>query len=425
MKKYFLFLFTIVLLQSSRLLAGDTLHVLFVGNSFTSVNDLPSVTQNFAAGAGDYVVSVMAAPGGYTLQQHSTDATTTFLISQPGWDFVVLQEQSQRPAFPDDQVATDVYPYAHILDSLVHRGNPCAKTVFYMTWGYKNGDASNCAVFPPICTYDGMDSLLKLRYTIMTMDNHAVLSPVGAVRHRIRTLYPSINLYQSDEIHPTEAGTYAAAATFYAILFGKDPTLSAYDYTLSPVDAGNIRQVAKNVAYDSLANYWQYQEYLPVSASFSSTDTTFTYYFTNTSDYAAASYWDFGDGMADSSFAPTHTYTDDGDYTIRLITVGCDPTDRDTAYQNVTISGTGISTSFNDKSVRLYPNPAADFLLIKTDFIPNAIMIYDQLGELKSVTGNCRGLSNRISLDVLAPGVYNVLILGADGKRFSRAFVEQ
>ena len=42
-------------------------------------------------------------------------STSLAKIASDTWDFVVLQDQSQYPAFSDAQVATDVYPYAEIL----------------------------------------------------------------------------------------------------------------------------------------------------------------------------------------------------------------------------------------------------------------------------------------------------------------------
>jgi hypothetical protein len=152
-------------LCSGLVVQAKTLRVLFIGNSYTAVNNLPSQIAQLADGTHDTLIYDMSAPGGYTFQQHTTNTTTLSKIQQGNWDYVVLQEQSQLPSFPDAQVASDVYPYAHALDSIIHENNPCAKTIFYVTWGRKNGDASNCAFFPPVCTYDGMDSLLQLRYS--------------------------------------------------------------------------------------------------------------------------------------------------------------------------------------------------------------------------------------------------------------------
>ncbi|MFN6091126.1 MAG: SGNH/GDSL hydrolase family protein, partial [Bacteroidota bacterium] len=169
--------------------------VLFIGNSYTYVNDLPALLSNAAQSTGDSVIYDSNCIGGYTFQLHSTNATTLQKIAQGNFDFVVLQEQSQLPSFPISQVQSSVYPYAKTLDSLINVANPCTETVFYMTWGRKNGDASNCPNWPPICTYSGMDSLLRMRYENMANTNSALVSPVGAVWRYIRNNFPGIELY--------------------------------------------------------------------------------------------------------------------------------------------------------------------------------------------------------------------------------------
>ncbi|MEZ5067686.1 MAG: SGNH/GDSL hydrolase family protein [Bacteroidia bacterium] len=166
--------------------AQKSVRALFLGNSYTDVNNLPEIVKQLALSAGDTLIYSKNAPGGYTLQGHSTNPTSLNLIQAGNWDYVVLQEQSQLPAFPDAQVISQVYPYAHALDSMIKVYNPCATTLFYMTWGRKFGDASNCANFSPICTYEGMDSLLYLRYTIMAQDNGAGIAPVGRLWHSIK-----------------------------------------------------------------------------------------------------------------------------------------------------------------------------------------------------------------------------------------------
>ena len=127
------------------------------------------------------------------------------------------------------------------LDSLIHVYNPCAETVFYMTWGRKTGDASNCSIWPPVCTYEGMDSLLRARYLIMADNNNGIVSPVGPVWHYIRNQNPLIELYQTDLSHPSLAGSYAAACAFFASVFRQDPTLITTDGGVNATDAAFIR----------------------------------------------------------------------------------------------------------------------------------------------------------------------------------------
>src|SRR5712691_5092290 len=98
----------LVLLLAACARPGREVSVLFVGNSFTSANGLPSTFSGIAKSLGDRAVVDIYAPGGYTFEQHARDATLRRRIAQRAWDFVVLQEQSQRPAFAASQVAREV-----------------------------------------------------------------------------------------------------------------------------------------------------------------------------------------------------------------------------------------------------------------------------------------------------------------------------
>ncbi len=227
--------------------------VLFIGNSYTEVNNLPQLVAEIAHSTGDEITYMAHTPGGCTFEQHLTGAMS--YIREGGWDYVVLQEQSQLPSFPESQFMSQCYPYAKQLSDSIRRYNPEAKIVFYMTWGRKNGDAQNCPYFPPLCTYEGMDSLLHARYMIMAADNQALVSPVGHVWHHIRDHHSEIELYQTDESHPSLAGSYAAACSFYATFFKKDPLEIQFDANLPSETARIIRETASMLVFDSLPNW--------------------------------------------------------------------------------------------------------------------------------------------------------------------------
>ena len=192
MRRLFLLLYSLIFCYT---LVAQSSRVLFLGNSYTYVNNLPQLVQQCCQSVGDDVIVNMSTSGGLTFQQHCT-FSLGFIMSGD-YDIVVLQEQSQLPSFPESQFMQDSYPYAQQLCDLIHQYNPDAKIYFYMTWGRKNGDAQNCQNFPPLCTYEGMDSLLYDRYMVMAADNQACVSPVGAVWHYIRDNYPDMELYQA------------------------------------------------------------------------------------------------------------------------------------------------------------------------------------------------------------------------------------
>ncbi len=345
---------------------GVSKKVLFLGNSYTGVNNLPQMVSDVAISVGDTLHFDSNTPGGHTLQGHATNAASRAKIAIGHWDFVVLQEQSQLPSFSASQVQLNVFPFARQLDSLINVLNPCAETVFYMTWGRKNGDASNCAAWPPVCTYAGMDSLLQLRYRMMADSNDAILSPVGAVWNYLRQQFPLLELYQADESHPSLAGTYAAACSFYAVLFRKDPMLITYHAGLSSNDALAIRSAVKTVVYDNLT-HWNVGPFDPVANFGYTVSAGNQVTFNNLSSNSAEYFWDFGDGTASTSLNPVHHYASPGDYTVMLVAKRCALSD--TLTIQVTVANPlGLSSQSQVVGLKVHPNPAQETLFFSHDF---------------------------------------------------------
>ena len=251
MKKLLLLLLSVFLFFIE--IQAQSCHVLFIGNSYTYVNNLPDLVSQMYAESGNSFDYTMSAPGGCTFQQHCSVSLP--YIQQGGWDYVVLQEQSQLPSFPESQFMQESYPYAQELCSLIRQYSPDAKIVFYMTWGRENGDLQNGQYYPPLNTYEGMDSLLYLRYMKMAQDNQACVSPVGAVWHYIRDYYPDMGLYQSDGSHPSYFGSYVAACSFYTTFTGQNPANISWNGTLDETTANIAKNAAKRIVYDSLSKW--------------------------------------------------------------------------------------------------------------------------------------------------------------------------
>lgn len=411
---FILMLFCIINLQS------QTKSILFLGNSYTFVNDLPQTLAYVAASAGKNLNFDSNAPGGYTLQGHSTNATSLAKIAAGNWDFVVLQEQSQLPSFPDFQVFAEVFPYARTLDSLITASNPCTETIFFMTWGRKNGDASNCASWPPVCTYEGMDSLLNLRYNMMADSNNALVSPVGALWRYIRQNYPQIELYQSDESHPSEAGTYAAACCFYTIIFREDPLLINYNSTISTVDAANIRTACRQVVYNNLLNY-HVGEYDP-QAVFSYQSQGNNIIFSNNSLNANTYKWSFGNGDFSTIVNPTYTYSNSGIYQVKLTAEKCGL--QDTISQFINIISTDIKTNADQFKYQVYPNPAQYEITINNgnNNQPIKYKITDITGK-EILNGILVQNISKINIASLPEGLFFITLTNENGYNKKQKFI--
>jgi len=409
------------------LLSGLYLHavaqpvpVLFIGNSYTQVNDLPALLQAIALANGDTLVIDSSTPGGHTFQNHTTNATTLAKITSQQWSFVILQEQSQLPSFPPQQVSSQVYPYARALDSLIHAGNPCASTVFYMTWGRKNGDSMNCGSWPPVCTYEGMQARLRESYMEMSQLNNSTVGPVGAAWRYMRSLNPVFDLYQPDESHPSIHGSYLAACALYAALFHKSPVGNTFISTLPQADASAIQAAVHAVVIDSLSLWYQYGD-IPV-ASFSYTSAGNNVQFSNHSSNSTGFIWDFGDGNSSTAASPSHTYAQPGTYNVTL--VGDNSCKSDALTVSVTTGTTSFpevtgncSINFNSHTGKLLINCFNNLELVK---------VYDLQGRLiREATVSTENSYMVADCSGLSPGVYIVRATGKNFRWTGKYFVAQ
>ena len=113
--------------------AQPALKVLFIGNSYTFVNDLPSLVVALADAAGGRRIEAdQFLVGGYTFQQHVKEGKAIEKIRAKRWDVVVLQEQSLTPLIDRGSMEK----YARILHKEIKKRG--AKTVFYLTWARQN-----------------------------------------------------------------------------------------------------------------------------------------------------------------------------------------------------------------------------------------------------------------------------------------------
>ncbi len=361
--------------------AQQTKKVLFIGNSYTGVNNLPGMVSSIATSFGDILIYDSNTPGGYTFYAHSTNATTLTKINSNNWDYVVLQEQSQLPSFSPAQVANDVYPYADSLNQIIQENDSCTHTMFYMTWGRKNGDASNCASYTPVCTYDGMQARLRASYIEMANDLDAEVSPVGAVWKKFRTDFPTVELYNADESHPSIHGTYLAACTFYTSIYHQSPIGAFIPSGISAQEALDIQNTVNDIVFDSL-NIWRIDT-STVNADFSygnviNDSYDFIPVYTNGDFY----YWDFGGVISDTTLSGeilNHNFPGDGVYPVTLIVQR--KCDFDTITQNIVISPFNSINEFEENEIYFYPNPANDYLQLETKGEVK-FFVYDLTGKI-------------------------------------------
>jgi PKD repeat protein len=335
--------------------------VLFIGNSYTYSNNLPEMLKQLALSNGDTVNYDSNTPGGYTFELHSSNQNTIQKIKENKWDYVVLQEQSQRPSFPPSQVAVEVYPYAIILDSMIKASDECTETMFFMTWGRKYGDQINCQYYPPVCTYAGMQQRLRESYMEMGNMLSATVAPVGMAYKHSMAADSNVNLYMSDNSHPSVTGTYLIACVFYATIFQESPVGLSYISSLNQATADFLQNIAASTVLDS-ASLWNINGNSTI-ANYQYTINTNKVYFTNISQNADQYHWDFGDGSSDTIPDPVHTYAAPGTYVVKLM-AGSD-CGFDEFSDTIIITSTGINMYGESSEITIYPIPAEKYINVE------------------------------------------------------------
>jgi hypothetical protein len=178
--------------------------VLFVGNSYTYVNDLPKMVAALAKAGNQRPLEYdRETPGGCTLEKHWNDGKAVKKITARNWDFVVLQEHSLRPLTNRKLM----FEYAGKLDAEVKKQK--AQTLLYMTWIRQ----STPEIQPS----------LSQAYTDLGKELAARVAPVGRAWERALKDNPKLALHSADGSHPSKAGTYLAACVFYATIYNKSP----------------------------------------------------------------------------------------------------------------------------------------------------------------------------------------------------------
>src|SRR5208282_592301 len=115
MKKFLILIFIFFELA----IQCQTKKVLFIGNSYTYTNDMPGLVAQIAISTGNTLIYDSNAQSGWTLEQHWNDSTTRQQIREGYWDYVVLQEYSQNPSYPDSFQEVYVYPYVNFLNNYI------------------------------------------------------------------------------------------------------------------------------------------------------------------------------------------------------------------------------------------------------------------------------------------------------------------
>ncbi len=231
----------------SKLQKNREYSLLFIGNSYTFFNDMPTETFEKAAKAAGYDVKVTSiTSGGYTLERFADSADkhgarVDEAIDGKKYDFVIFQEQSVRPA-------SDPIKFIDGLCALYNKVEKAADKAFlYATWGRKAGSKE---LSDRGWTSRYMTDRLAASYTVGGEKIGADVAYVGLAFADVYENCPEIDLYDPDGSHPSAIGSYLIGITLFAKVFGVDPRTLDFETPFDKKDTEILKEAAYKVVFE-------------------------------------------------------------------------------------------------------------------------------------------------------------------------------
>lgn len=261
-----------IFLLTALLSAAHSQQLLLVGNSYVFYNNLDLIVADLMTTTTSPVQSARLTGGGMTFSQHvelsqqeGSEWHTAWNDPSLSWDWVILQEQSQIPGFPEDDPNVVASMEAALqLNALVEQNN--AETVFLMTWGRRDGDSRNPSRYGDFSTMQALlaEGYLRYRDASSTPDRSTWVAPVGLAFAHIHDSQKAAgedpldpkglfwSLYGSDGSHPSPSGSYLAGCVVFVTLTGEScvgrPALDG----MTDERAGLLQQAADAAVFGSV-----------------------------------------------------------------------------------------------------------------------------------------------------------------------------
>lgn len=171
---------------------------------------MPEMVKQIGSDIGkDISVQVYALPN-LGLEDHWKEGLVRNLLRDREYDYIVFQ---QGPSSQEEGRASLLKYGGEICDYAESRG---VKPVFYMVW-------------PALVYYHTFDGVIA-NYTNASLEHDALLAPVGVHWREYRKGQFTIDLYTTDDFHPSNAGSFLAALTIFHTLY-PDSDISKLNYS--------------------------------------------------------------------------------------------------------------------------------------------------------------------------------------------------
>jgi len=228
------FFIILVFMGTVTLCAKD---VLFIGNSYTM--QTRQTLQQMLKAEGIQWQMTFITRGGFTLGRHLQSPQNIELMKSKKWDAIVLQEQSQTPAYGN--LRKGYFASLAKIQKMFKKD----KTPIYLftSWGRRDGDKQNIKVAP---TYDKMQDMLDEAFAQGAKKYKMKTLPINQIWRGVMEADSEFgkSLYRNDGSHPSAKGAYLVAFSLISILENKKPETFNFTGQLSESELKLVKKLS-------------------------------------------------------------------------------------------------------------------------------------------------------------------------------------
>lgn len=311
LKRAFIFLSVLFTCQVANASDTEPIKLLFIGNSYTQMNEMPSLLQKMVSRSGKNSIIERSTESGASFKDHSERADMYDAIKSRKWDYIILQGYSRELSYTPGYIDTETVPYLNKIMDSIHASNACTTVLFFMTWGYENGFLDR----EEVNTYEKMADSIKRGYRYVGSLYNAPVVPVGMVWKSAKQK-KGVGLYASDGAHPNIKGSYLAACTFYHVLFNELPQYTLTTSLSSGLALTIQEEVNRFMTENKMRYKWNENTFSLVPFTTAEGEHTLTF----SSDFPLATTikWSFGDGSYSEALSGRHVFKKPGTYKVTI-----------------------------------------------------------------------------------------------------------
>lgn len=165
--------------------------ILFVGNSLTYTNNMPSILENIGKSNGFDITTQCICKPNYGLEDHINEGLVAPELRKTQYDFVIFQQGPSSQAYG----RKSLLEYGKQLSMMALASH--ATPAYLMVW-------------PSTTYYQTFDGVIK-NHTDAARSNGSMLIPLGIVWQKFNKEHKEYELYGPDGFHPSRLGSLLEA----------------------------------------------------------------------------------------------------------------------------------------------------------------------------------------------------------------------